>query len=720
MLQIQMPQPSRGPCATDSDATAWCTSAKHSNVTVSGHDKRQAKLEESDEDARQRTRFRDVASSSVATRCGFVLGASPVPPGRRSYFEMTFARNPQYGEDRNAMKSKRISIGTGGPCFVGVVSEKLRDTMLRHNGLVGIDLPSVGDQLGAWGTNETAFDYMDQYDGADPLRADGTPENWEAVPATPARGSSSVFGCHERVGLLLDMERRTLQIYRDGKRLEGATVTGLPSKVWLVAWLVGDSCAVTLAAPKSLPVSAELQQEAERRLTVHVAVSKDPLVAAAAEQQDRESLGKLLTLYGEVQATRSSVAPEEVADVPAPRCAVPEGVPFQQPSIAVVAGLRTCYSVLTQLRDSCRIAAGPLTTSGVLTQLHDFQQVAVQSQEQLRAKQASLRESPSSEAALVARNAARDHFLKHSGIFVAQVEAEPMKAIRQNAKTLQDLRGIYATWVGLARRKGLEPEPEPELELEPEPEPEPGTDDGFSARLDICDNLVEMGFSRNASKRAARGVNNLGLEAAVEWCFVHSEDPDFNSPISVPNSQPPHQPPIGIADFDSAGQSLDAAIAVVEQWLPDVAIAAARKESDDAVAEFTRTMTEHLQQAMSGGQQTNATVMEKMLAARAAVDTELALLKTVDRLELFPNSQFCGAMLATEIFLVREQSACDNFNLAAQQIEEERSAITHLLDVGEPTRSIHALGVLAQKDKKRPASATKSIGCGQRSRRGCR
>jgi uncharacterized UBP type Zn finger protein len=49
---------------------------------------------------------------------------------------------------------------------------------------------------------------------------------------------------------------------------------------------------------------------------------------------------------------------------------------------------------------------------------------------------------------------------------------------------------------------------------------------------------MEMGFGLHAAQRAAIMVNNIGVENAVEWCFAHSEDPDFNDPIEIGSTPP--------------------------------------------------------------------------------------------------------------------------------------------------------------------------------------
>jgi len=71
----------------------------------------------------------------------------------------------------------------------------------------------------------------------------------------------------------------------------------------------------------------------------------------------------------------------------------------------------------------------------------------------------------------------------------------------------------------------------------------PGGDNGSSEFLPdegIVLQIVGMGFSENAAKRAAIAVKNSGFEAAVNWVFSHMEDPDFNDPIkgSSDSTQP--------------------------------------------------------------------------------------------------------------------------------------------------------------------------------------
>jgi hypothetical protein len=48
---------------------------------------------------------------------------------------------------------------------------------------------------------------------------------------------------------------------------------------------------------------------------------------------------------------------------------------------------------------------------------------------------------------------------------------------------------------------------------------------------EIVTALIGMGFSLNGASRAAIGVRNRGVEEAVEYCFEHNGDANFNDPI---------------------------------------------------------------------------------------------------------------------------------------------------------------------------------------------
>ena len=55
----------------------------------------------------------------------------------------------------------------------------------------------------------------------------------------------------------------------------------------------------------------------------------------------------------------------------------------------------------------------------------------------------------------------------------------------------------------------------------------------------IVEQLMGMGFSENASKRAALATGNSSAEASMEWVFAHMEDSDFNDPLPEASAPAP-------------------------------------------------------------------------------------------------------------------------------------------------------------------------------------
>lgn len=53
------------------------------------------------------------------------------------------------------------------------------------------------------------------------------------------------------------------------------------------------------------------------------------------------------------------------------------------------------------------------------------------------------------------------------------------------------------------------------------------------ANDELVAEIAALGFSRNASIRAARAVDNSGLEEALKWSLEHSTDPNFDAPVEA-------------------------------------------------------------------------------------------------------------------------------------------------------------------------------------------
>lgn len=58
----------------------------------------------------------------------------------------------------------------------------------------------------------------------------------------------------------------------------------------------------------------------------------------------------------------------------------------------------------------------------------------------------------------------------------------------------------------------------------------------FEPNPDIVTAVVNMGFSENAGKRAAKAVNNEGVELAVNWVCSNMDDPNLNAPLEEEGS----------------------------------------------------------------------------------------------------------------------------------------------------------------------------------------
>jgi ubiquitin carboxyl-terminal hydrolase 5/13 len=49
----------------------------------------------------------------------------------------------------------------------------------------------------------------------------------------------------------------------------------------------------------------------------------------------------------------------------------------------------------------------------------------------------------------------------------------------------------------------------------------------------VVQQILGMGFSENAAKRACKAVDGAGAEAAATWIFGHMDDADLNDPLPV-------------------------------------------------------------------------------------------------------------------------------------------------------------------------------------------
>lgn len=145
-----------------------------------------------------------------------VWGEEPLPLSGKHYWEVVFTQPEAQPGDFTVRDAY----------FVGVVNHKRTD----ENG--------AGFSKGAWG--------IVPYNDSRALRANGMDEG--AVPASCRNPQGNIFGAGDRVGVLADMDAkpRTLQFYRDGVLLEGATVSGVAGSVRVLACPYSSGMTATL------------------------------------------------------------------------------------------------------------------------------------------------------------------------------------------------------------------------------------------------------------------------------------------------------------------------------------------------------------------------------------------------------------------------------------------------------------------------------------------
>eukprot|EP01045_Picozoa_sp_COSAG04_P026416 COSAG04_NODE_3663_length_2625_cov_2.644497_1_plen_205_part_10 len=140
--------------------------------------------------------------------------------------------------------------------------------------------PSLGRRLwnsrGVWGLRAT--------NDHQALRADG-----ESYGAVLGNGRGVSFGCGERIGMLVDNAAHTVQIYRDGARVEGAVLSGLPSSLRVAVDLCGrKGSTARMAFP---PAPGELLEKMEQKveqLESQLKVFEPEVVDLTKEMEDED------------------------------------------------------------------------------------------------------------------------------------------------------------------------------------------------------------------------------------------------------------------------------------------------------------------------------------------------------------------------------------------------------------------------------------------------
>ena len=151
-----------------------------------------------------------------------------------------------------------------------------------------VDRPIGGEKVvrskpGAWGLSD------DKNDGGCHLREDGQAS--AAVPQQHLNASAVAFGHGEAVGVMVDMDSspRVLRFYRDGRLLEGVSVSGFPAGVFIAATPRKKGVTVRLgfpggpkpAAPQAAK-AAQAKRKSSKALWKVAATAVEPQLTAAA------------------------------------------------------------------------------------------------------------------------------------------------------------------------------------------------------------------------------------------------------------------------------------------------------------------------------------------------------------------------------------------------------------------------------------------------------
>jgi len=77
----------------------------------------------------------------------------------------------------------------------------------------------------------------------------------------------------------------------------------------------------------------------------------------------------------------------------------------------------------------------------------------------------------------------------------------------------------------------------------------------------MVEQLVQMGFTQNASERAVMAVDNAGVDPAMNWLLAHLEDANINDPLPKPkaaaNAEVDTSDPDTVANLSSMGFSAE-------------------------------------------------------------------------------------------------------------------------------------------------------------------
>jgi hypothetical protein len=152
---------------------------------------------------------RDIATPSNSGYGQSVRLTTKLPKEGSYSFEYVYTR-PGKGEDG-------ATLGDG--YMVGVVKASLPVEPFTEKG-------GVSSSGGWWGLLDTFIGSV--YEGEGIKGAEGMRGLTKYLPASSRNSENQAFGSGDRIGFTIDMDRGTMNFFRNGKLLEGAQIENMP------------------------------------------------------------------------------------------------------------------------------------------------------------------------------------------------------------------------------------------------------------------------------------------------------------------------------------------------------------------------------------------------------------------------------------------------------------------------------------------------------------
>ena len=85
-------------------------------------------------------------------------------------------------------------------------------------------------------------------------------------------------------------------------------------------------------------------------------------------------------------------------------------------------------------------------------------------------------------------------------------------------------------------KESTEPKTETTESTETKPQEPQGEPISKYVKQEVANQLIEMGYSKNVAEKACFFNNNI-VEKAIEWCYEHQDDADFEKEERIAHEQ---------------------------------------------------------------------------------------------------------------------------------------------------------------------------------------